>query len=225
MVAGKRRKLLSNKWNPHVSPLYQIIYITIFLYLIVRIFSVSLDDASTAFTPVTNYPGVNGTIFDWTTAVFVEKQNRIYIFGGETVRNATWKYHDSIWYIELPSPSSFDCSKLAQGSYPHPTDCASFYICLDGELVGEFSCPPDDLFDPIQQTCNIPEVVICFFSCIGREGLYPHPGNCSKYIVCREGSPGMEVHDCPEPLHFDPTLLRCNLPELVNCFSSALPVF
>jgi hypothetical protein len=182
-----------------------------------------LDDASTEFTHVTNYPGVNGTTFDATSAVYVEKLNRIYIFGGETVTNGSVKLHDSIWYIDLPSSPLFDCSNLTQESYPHPTDCASFFICLDGELAGEFTCPPSQLFNSIQQTCNVPKYVVCFFTCEGREGLLPHPSDCSKYIVCLEGSSGIDVYHCPEPLLFDPVLLKCNLPQLVNC-SLVLPL-
>jgi hypothetical protein len=181
-----------------------------------------MDDASTEFIPVANFPAGDGSFFDLTTAVYVDKLNRIYIFGGYTYNrfDATSKYHDSIWYIELPSPPlppAFDCSNLTQGSYPHPTDCASFYICLDGTLAGEFKCSSTDLFDPIQQTCNIPEEVLCFFTCEGRAGLLPHPSDCSKYIVCREGQTQIEVFDCPEPLLFDPVLLKCNLPQFVEC--------
>jgi hypothetical protein len=181
---------------------------------------VNLKDASTEFIQVTNFPGVaEEKVFDATTAVYVEKLNRIYMFGGLTSsRQGYYDYYDSIWYMDLPSPP-FDCSALTQGSYPHPTDCASFFICSDGELAGEYRCTPPDLFDPIQQTCNIPEEVGCFFSCEGREGLHPHPSDCSKYLVCREGSWAIEVRDCPVPLHFDPVLLKCNLPQLVNCLS------
>jgi hypothetical protein len=187
---------------------------------------VNLEDASvTEFVPVTNYPGGDGAILDNTAAIYVEKLNRIYIFGGLTITNGVSSYLDKIWYIDLQSPPpvpAFNCSGLPHGSYPHPTDCASFFICLDGELAGEFTCSSTDLFDPIQQTCNIPELVVCFFSCEGRAGLHPHPSDCSKYIVCRDGNSGIEVHDCPETLLFDPILLRCNLPQLVNCLSSSL---
>jgi hypothetical protein len=165
---------------------------------------------------------VNGTVFDLASAVYVEKINRIYIFGGTTFTTGIEKYQDNIWYIDLPSPPAFDCSNLTQGSYPHPTDCASFFICLDEELAGEFRCSSHDLFDPIQQTCNVPELVVCFFTCEGREGLFPHPSDCSKFVGCREGTSAIEVFDCPEPLLFDPVLLKCNLPQLVNC-TAVLP--
>jgi hypothetical protein len=178
----------------------------------------NLEDPSvTEFLPVANYPGGNGAILHNTAAVYVEILNRIYIFGGWTLTNDGYRYEDRIWYIDLPSPPppvpAFDCLGLVQGSYPHPTDCSSFFICLDGEMAGEFKCSSPDLFDPIQQTCNITELVICFFSCEEQgEGLHPYPSDCSKYIVCREESSEIRLQDCPKPL-----LLRCYIPELVNC--------
>jgi hypothetical protein len=178
-----------------------------------------LEDASTEFIPVINYPGANVSFFDLTGAVFVENLNRIYIFGGYTLTNGSKKYHDSTWYINLPSTPAFRCFNLTQGSYPHPTDCASFFICLDGELSGEFKCPPSQLFDPIPQTCNFPEEVVCFITCDEREGLMPHDSDCSKYVSCQGGTSAIKLFDCPEPLLFDPVLLKCNLPQLVNCTS------
>jgi hypothetical protein len=88
-----------------------------------------LDDASTEFTPVSNFPGVNGT-FDVTSTVYVEKLNRVYIFGGWTGSrtNEAGISQENIWFIDLPSPPSFDCSNFTHGSYPHPTDCSSFFI-------------------------------------------------------------------------------------------------
>jgi hypothetical protein len=177
-----------------------------------------LDDATTEFLPVANFPAGKGSYFDYTSAVYVNKLTRIYIFGGYTY-NGTNLRHDSIWYINLPSVPGIECSNLTQGSYPHPTECSSFFICDSGELFGEFSCPSPLAFDPIQQTCNIPEEVVCFFTCEGRAGLHPHPKDCSKFIVCREGQSQMDVYDCPEPLLFDPVLLKCNIPHLVECSS------
>jgi hypothetical protein len=72
---------------------------------IVYLLRVDFDDASTEFLPVTNYPGGNGTAFDGTSAVYVGKLNRIYIFGGATITEDTEELHDSIWYIELSSPT------------------------------------------------------------------------------------------------------------------------
>jgi hypothetical protein len=72
-----------------------------------------MDDASTEFLPVANFPAGEGSYFDFASAVFVDKLNRIYIFGGYT-DNGTEVIHDSIWYIELPSllVTALDCSNL-----------------------------------------------------------------------------------------------------------------
>jgi hypothetical protein len=44
--------------------------------------------------------------FDCTSAVFVKKLNRIYIFGGTSEDNfSDVRFHDNIWYIDL-IPSS-----------------------------------------------------------------------------------------------------------------------
>jgi hypothetical protein len=186
---------------------------------------VNLEDASTEFIPIINYPVENGTIFDGTTAVYVEKLNRIYIFGGYTDRGGSFVSLDSIWHMDLPSPPpAFDCLNLTHGSYPHPTDCSSFFVCVDGEIAGEFTCPPPLLFDSIQQTCTKSDLAQCFLSCEGKEGLLPHPNYCSKFLFCTKGSPTIEVFDCSEPLLFDPVLLKCDLPQFVNC-SSLLTVF
>jgi hypothetical protein len=181
---------------------------------------VNIDDASTEFLSVANFPAGEGSFFDDTTAVYVDKLNRIYIFGGYRY-NGTNTYLDSIWYIDLQSTAvpAFDCSNLAHGSYPHPTDCSSFFVCVDGELAGNFTCPLPLLFDPIEQTCTKADLVQCFLSCEGKEGLLPHPTDCSKFLFCMKGSPTIEVFDCPEPLLFDPEHLKCDLPEFVNCQS------
>jgi hypothetical protein len=64
-------------------------------------------DAAPEFIPVANYPGGNGTKLDFTSAVYVEKLDRIYIFGGETHDDAySWEHR--IWYIEL-SPPGLNC--------------------------------------------------------------------------------------------------------------------
>jgi hypothetical protein len=43
---------------------------------------VNLQDASTEFLPVVNFPARSGSYFDATSAVYVDQLNRIYIFGG-----------------------------------------------------------------------------------------------------------------------------------------------
>lgn len=79
-----------------------------------------------------------------------------------------------------------------------------------------FSCSAPKLFDPILRICNFPEEVDCQTSCIERpDGTYPHPHDCSLYILCRAGSSFLDK--CPYPLLFDPVELYCNFPEDVVC--------
>jgi hypothetical protein len=180
-----------------------------------------MDEATTKFIPVTNYPVASGTVLDYTSAVYVGKLNRIYIFGGSEETNGMSFRLAGIWYVDLPSSHipAFNCSNFTKGSYPHPTDCSSFFICVEGELAGEFSCPIPLLFDPIQQTCTKAEFAQCFLSCAGKEGLAPHPTDCSKFLFCTKGSSTVEVFDCPNPLLFDSKQLKCDLPQFVNCSS------
>jgi hypothetical protein len=58
---------------------------------------------------------------------------------------------------------------------------------------------------------------MCFFTCEGKEGLFPYPSDCSKFIGCHGGIPSVEVYSCPDGLLFDPKRLVCDLPESVNC--------
>jgi hypothetical protein len=55
------------------------------------------------FIPVKNYPAEDGELFDFTSAVYIEKLRRIYIFGGRTRVENDWRYNDEIWYIEFSS--------------------------------------------------------------------------------------------------------------------------
>jgi hypothetical protein len=55
-----------------------------------------MDDASTEFLPVANFPAGEGSYLESPLAVYVVKLNRIYIFGGYTY-NGTDNFHDSIW--------------------------------------------------------------------------------------------------------------------------------
>jgi hypothetical protein len=66
------------------------------------------EDLSLEFLPVGgDYPGSpNGTVFDETSAVYVDKLNRIYMFGGVTRRDVSSQYKNAIWYIDLSTLSS-----------------------------------------------------------------------------------------------------------------------
>lgn len=50
-------------------------------------------------------------------------------------------------------------------------------------------------------------------------GLYPHPVDCSMYIICGVGG-GTIVQKCPQPLLYDGGIKACNFPEDVECLPS-----
>jgi hypothetical protein len=63
---------------------------------------VNLDDASTEYITVTNFPGRDGDAFDLTSAVFVEKLNRIYFVGGWSISiEGFYRDYNNIWFIDL----------------------------------------------------------------------------------------------------------------------------
>jgi hypothetical protein len=86
---------------------------------------VNMDDASTEFLPVAKFLAGDGSHFDFASVVFVNKLNRIYIFGGYT-DNGTGVIHDSFWYIKSPSLliTAFDCSNL-RSCTPEVCQCVS----------------------------------------------------------------------------------------------------
>src|SRR5689334_21516993 len=100
------------------------------------------------------------------------------------------------------------------GFYPHPTDCAQFIGCHDEEL-DHFTCSPPLLFDPVSGFCDLPEFVDCETSCTGKpDGAYPHPHDCSLYILCHFEV--LTLVKCPPPLLWDPVLVVCNYPDAVD---------
>ncbi len=107
---------------------------------------------------------------------------------------------------------------LISDFYPHPYDseCASYIGCRSGE-IGFYNCASPLLFHPVKRRCDFPEDVDCGLSCINRpNGNYPHPHDCSGFIICR--SEVTHVFKCPLPLLFNPPTSNCRFPEEVECF-------
>lgn len=73
------------------------------------------------------------------------------------------------------------------------------------------------LFDPIAKSCNYKEYVSCYtdISCPQKEGLFPHPSDCSKYVNCFDFRP--YVQSCPGGLWFDVTTGGCEAASNVAC--------
>ncbi|XP_003742946.1 uncharacterized protein LOC100903888 [Galendromus occidentalis] len=57
------------------------------------------------------------------------------------------------------------------------------------------------------------------FKCPDSIGWYPHPSNCSRFIICSEWTPF--AYNCPLGLHFSAAKLRCEWPHLAKCYSTS----
>lgn len=112
-------------------------------------------------------------------------------------------------------PAEIQCSKTAI-LFPDPENCAYYYHCLFRRPVQE-SCPLGMLFDPIAQSCNYKEYVSCYsdIECSKKTGLFPHPGDCSKYVNCFDFRP--YVQSCPDGLWFDESTGLCESAKSVAC--------
>jgi len=100
--------------------------------------------------------------------------------------------------------------------FPDPENCAYYYHCLFRQPVQE-PCPLNMLFDPIAKSCNYKEYVSCYsdISCPQKEGLFPHPADCSKYVNCFDFRP--YIQSCPGGLWFDVTTGGCDAASNVAC--------
>jgi len=113
--------------------------------------------------------------------------------------------------------SSSDCPLEGMLFLPHPTDCAKYYVCANGE---EFisDCAAGLLFDPQLTKCNVAEEVNCVpFKCPEENGVSFHRvvGNCSKYKLCYDGNE-MEL-ECAEFTQFSQEAGKCVLDAIYEC--------
>ncbi|KHJ44484.1 chitin binding Peritrophin-A domain protein [Trichuris suis] len=116
----------------------------------------------------------------------------------------------------------FDCTKKTNGSYaPSESNCTSyFYECMNGKpfLV---RCPEDMMFSNKKLECVelIPQSdcwrQVINAPCYNRaSGFYPHPMDCSKYILCIDGRE--LTLNCPGRLVYDPQSKTCLPSERVD---------
>ncbi|KAG8183033.1 hypothetical protein JTE90_015664 [Oedothorax gibbosus] len=98
--------------------------------------------------------------------------------------------------------------------FPNPTDCSTFYNCVDGTAIA-MACAPGLLFDPKSKMCNFPGQVKCSNECRGPNGLFPSQHRCDEFILCTNNKP--KVQRCKKGLYFDANLQVCNYKGAVLC--------
>ncbi|GFR31106.1 hypothetical protein TNCT_174501 [Trichonephila clavata] len=100
------------------------------------------------------------------------------------------------------------------GMYPNPTDCATFFNCVDGQAIA-MSCAPGLLFDPETKMCNFANQVKCKNECRGPNGMFPSQHRCDEFVLCTNNKP--KVQRCKKGLYFDANLQVCNYKDQVLC--------
>ena len=147
------------------------------------------------------------------------------------------KNHQPIFFSEEPQSSKL-CPR-ANGYFKHedPDSCDKFVNCIDG--VGSvMSCPPGLIYEDKMSSCvwaqdstrlcdaNKRETLDDGFSCpegdvAGPQGrilphpTYPHPEDCAKFYICRNGVVPQKGQ-CENGTVYNEESFRCTDPELVQ---------
>ncbi|XP_014220286.2 protein obstructor-E-like [Trichogramma pretiosum] len=139
--------------------------------------------------------------------------------------------------LQEPQPSK-DCPR-ANGYFRHedPAMCDKFVNCIDG-VAQLMPCPPGLVYEEKMSSCvwatdstrlcSSPqrEVLDDGFSCptgdvIGPSGrilphpTFPHPEDCAKFYICRNGMVPQKGQ-CEEGLVYNEDIFRCTEPESVQ---------
>ena len=112
-------------------------------------------------------------------------------------------------------PEPINCSPKSV-IFEDPDNCAYYYHCIFGKPVRE-KCPLGMLYDPMAQSCNWKDYVSCYSDivCPQKEGLFPHPTDCNKYVNCFDFRP--YIQPCPSGLWFDVKTGGCEEAHTVAC--------
>ncbi|KAG8298657.1 Chitin binding Peritrophin-A domain [Homalodisca vitripennis] len=141
--------------------------------------------------------------------------------------------------LQEPQPSK-GCPR-ANGFFRHPDPevCDKFVNCQDGVMT-ENPCPPGLIYDDTKSTCSWPsesvrkdcnvnqtkrDVLPDGFTCpaedvVGPNGrvlphpTYPHPEDCQKFYICRNGVTP-QYGSCPGGSVYNEDIFKCDDPENV----------
>jgi hypothetical protein len=181
----------------------------------------------TELLPVKNNPPNQGTNFRYfccTGAAYVEKLQRIYMFGGSRDDIGNDPSTADIWYIDLdppvttspPSTTTTEFVTNATTTTPSTTVSPTTSTTVSPTTSTTVSPTTSTTVNPTTDVTAVPTLNPGIFDCSGKpDGLYPHPQSCAKFVTCSSGN-GYEF-TCPDGLLFDPEELYCNFPELVDC--------
>ncbi|XP_058838642.1 probable chitinase 10 [Topomyia yanbarensis] len=112
------------------------------------------------------------------------------------------------------------CMDLPDGSkVPSPLFCNQFFVCQNGMLSDEGTCPPNMLFNPDNEECDFPQHVDCRGVPLPSEEDTDEPTNPTE---ATDPTDPPEPTDSAEPT--DPPILTEQCPEVDSEFPVFLPV-
>jgi Chitin binding Peritrophin-A domain len=128
-----------------------------------------------------------------------------------------------------PSSASNPCYRVPDATFvPNPDgECDDYFTCLGG-VAHPKQCPDGFYFDYQRQMCYHANQVLCYRTrnpCHGQPNgqFVPRPeGGCDAFYGCNNGI-GIPLR-CSEGFYFDPVLMRCELPDLVDCEWTTTPI-
>ncbi|XP_035223858.1 uncharacterized protein LOC118196503 isoform X1 [Stegodyphus dumicola] len=131
-----------------------------------------------------------------------------------------------------PPVHKFGCP-FPYGRYPDPEDCSRYYECRFS-IPTLYQCPKSTLYDERRESCMEDKYVRCgnrpggvgggkepekdvrvVFRCPYIWGTFPHPEDCSKYIICIYNVP--TLFSCRKHELFHAYYRRCFPKEQVSC--------
>ncbi|XP_022258941.1 chondroitin proteoglycan-2-like [Limulus polyphemus] len=109
-------------------------------------------------------------------------------------------------------PGDCDCDGCFT---PDPTDCASYYRCIDGIRV-KYTCSPGLYFNRHTKKCDYKDNVSCYnFKCPSRNGMFKNKNDCGMFWHCSNYIPYLK--ECPSNLHWSVERQRCEWPCIAKC--------
>lgn len=120
-------------------------------------------------------------------------------------------------------PDTSICIGKSNGIHPvFESGCKDFFLCLDGLLTHQGSCPQGKILNPENGNCQPSSLVTCSpfidADCVRHpDGVYPdYDTGCSAYFVCLGGR-RISTSYCPGSQLFDVATRKCLPSSFVLC--------
>ncbi|XP_054721664.1 uncharacterized protein LOC129231358 [Uloborus diversus] len=128
-------------------------------------------------------------------------------------------------------PDANKCIGKTSGIHPdYDSGCRDFYMCLDGLLTHQGSCPLGKLLNPDNGKCQPASLMSCSpvldSDCNGlQDGVYPdYDSGCFAYFACLSGR-RVSTSYCPDGELYDIATGKCLPSSFVFCHDRSTSIF